>query len=58
MTKSNHQIVANKGFYWVIAWVMGKLLTLKANNLLPLSIEYTLCLLYIIIIHEKIKFNI
>ena len=25
-------ILANKSFYWVIAWVMKKLLTLQAND--------------------------
>ena len=27
------EIVVNKGFYWVIAWVMGKHLTLQANDI-------------------------
>tara|TARA_Y100000389_G_C17015120_1_gene296061 strand:+ start:348 stop:521 length:174 start_codon:yes stop_codon:yes gene_type:complete len=27
------EIVANKGFYWVMVWVMGKLLTLHANDI-------------------------
>ena len=32
MTKSNLQIVANKGVICVTTWVIEKLLTLKANN--------------------------